>query len=33
MNTITWNIERYAAGVYYLSTGSPDGKMLKIIKQ
>ena len=33
MNTISWNIGRYASGTYYLSFQNLDVKMVKIVKQ
>jgi hypothetical protein len=32
-NTISWDTGKYAAGVYYLSAGGPNGKTVKIVKQ
>jgi hypothetical protein len=32
-NTISWNIGKYAAGVYFLSVGGLPGKTIKIVKQ
>jgi hypothetical protein len=32
-NTISWDTGKYAAGVYYLSAGGPNGKTIKIVKQ
>lgn len=33
VNTINWNISRYATGVYYLSIGGSNGSAIKIIRQ
>ena len=33
VNTMDWNIGRYATGIYYLSTGRTNGSTLKILKQ
>lgn len=33
VNTISWNIAQYVAGIYYLSVGNLDLKMVKIVKQ
>lgn len=33
LNTIHWNIGKYAAGVYYLAFENAGGKIMKIVKQ
>jgi Secretion system C-terminal sorting domain len=33
VNTINWNISRYAMGVYYLSIGGPGGIPIKVLRQ
>jgi hypothetical protein len=33
VNTITWNISKYATGVYYLSIGGSNGSAIKIVRQ
>jgi hypothetical protein len=33
MNTITWNISDYAAGIYYIASGDIKGRSVKIVKE
>jgi hypothetical protein len=33
VNTISWNISKYAMGTYYLSTGGPIRSVIKIVRQ
>jgi len=33
VTTINWNISKYAAGIFYLSTGNPNGRTLTVVKQ